>query len=57
MRVNGDDYILALLYATDELGRVLTQCNGVANRSGLLLRGTDDKGVYVLVVTDRFVHE
>jgi hypothetical protein len=24
---------------------------------GMLLRGTDDKGVDVLVVTDRFIHE
>jgi hypothetical protein len=26
-------------------------------RGGMLLRGTDDKAVYVLVVTDRFIHE
>ena len=23
----------------------------------VLLRGTDDKGVYVLVIEDRFIHE
>jgi hypothetical protein len=30
---------------------------GDSDEERLLLRGTDDEGVYVLVVSDRFIHE
>jgi hypothetical protein len=35
----------------------LMQGHNILCQGGLLLRGTDDEGVCVLVVTDHFVHE
>ena len=35
----------------------LMQGHNILGQGGLLLRGTDDEGVCVLVVTDHFVHE
>jgi hypothetical protein len=38
-------------------GRAVGDSETAAKWSGMLVRGTDDKGVYVLVVIDRFIHE
>jgi hypothetical protein len=47
-------YRIVLPFAARKRG---CQSEGRRRQAGLQLRGTDDKGVYVLVVNDRFVHE
>jgi hypothetical protein len=38
-------------------GRAVGNSETAVCRRGMLVRGADDKGVYVLVVIDRFTHE